>query len=223
MARGRRRDRSDCRELRLAGEATPVDEVPAPGRDAGRPRTRARRVDRHVRTTVLAASGSSSPAVVRGPLVAGRAGASPHAGTRHPDRAAHPGRLRAKARPYAITRAGTIICDAIHTARRVASARREVPCRAAAPDALTPEQYVERAAEGFEVLSCLTDRELAEFQTRYLPALVPSRPARAGREGSRCGGRAAGRGRAHPLPAACLPHRLDGGTRATSGHPAPRE
>ena len=41
------------------------------------------------------------------------------------------------------------------------------------PDALTPEQYVELAEDGFALFSCLTDEELAEYQTRYLPALVP--------------------------------------------------
>ena len=41
------------------------------------------------------------------------------------------------------------------------------------PTALTPEQYVEIADDGWKVFSCLTEEELARFQKVYLPALLP--------------------------------------------------
>ena len=44
---------------------------------------------------------------------------------------------------------------------------------AADPKALTPEQYVEIADNGWKVFSCLTEEELARFQKVYLPALLP--------------------------------------------------
>ena len=44
---------------------------------------------------------------------------------------------------------------------------------AADPTALTPEQYVEIAEDGWRVFSCMTEEELARFQKVYLPALLP--------------------------------------------------
>ena len=44
---------------------------------------------------------------------------------------------------------------------------------AADPTALTPEQYVEIAEDGWKVFSCMTEEELARFQKVYLPALLP--------------------------------------------------
>ena len=44
---------------------------------------------------------------------------------------------------------------------------------AADPAALTPEQYVEIADDGWKVFSCMTEEELARFQKVYLPALLP--------------------------------------------------
>ena len=44
---------------------------------------------------------------------------------------------------------------------------------AADPDALTPEEYVELAEDGFKIFNCMNVEELALFQNTYLPRLLP--------------------------------------------------